>query len=288
MAVIASDMIVKPIYRLKKYSDELAKGNYNYKYNPQGPLETVKLGESMNYMRDEVLKRDAVKNEFIANVSHELKTPLTSIKGWAYTLKEDSSDEELLKDGLNIIEQESDRLAQMVNDLLDFSRLLNKKVKLEKKTIDMVQFLQALEMQFKPRAIAENKNFYIKSNVKSLKYLNDPDKLRQVFINLLDNAFKFTSEDGTIKIDLKDMGENFVVSVIDDGDGIPEKDREHVFEKFYRGDTKKSHTGIGLSIVHQIVKLSGGDIKLVSEVGKGTSFIITLPKVFDEEKCDEE
>lgn len=239
-------------------------------------------------MRDEVLKRDAVKNEFIANVSHELKTPLTSIKGWAYTLKEDSSDEELLKDGLNIIEQESDRLAQMVNDLLDFSRLLNKKVKLEKKTIDMVQFLQALEMQFKPRAIAENKNFYIKSNVKSLKYLNDPDKLRQVFINLLDNAFKFTSEDGTIKIDLKDMGENFVVSVIDDGDGIPEKDREHVFEKFYRGDTKKSHTGIGLSIVHQIVKLSGGDIKLVSEVGKGTSFIITLPKVFDEEKCDEE
>ena len=152
----------------------------------------------------------------------------------------------------------------------------------------MVQFLQALEMQFKPRAIAENKNFYIKSNVKSLKYLNDPDKLRQVFINLLDNAFKFTSEDGTIKIDLKDMGENFVVSVIDDGDGIPEKDREHVFEKFYRGDTKKSHTGIGLSIVHQIVKLSGGDIKLVSEVGKGTSFIITLPKVFDEEKCDEE
>ena len=242
----------------------------------------------MNYMRDEVLKRDAVKNEFIANVSHELKTPLTSIKGWAYTLKEDSSDEELLKDGLNIIEQESDRLAQMVNDLLDFSRLLNKKVKLEKKTIDMVQFLQALEMQFKPRAIAENKNFYIKSNVKSLKYLNDPDKLRQVFINLLDNAFKFTSEDGTIKIDLKDMGENFVVSVIDDGDGIPEKDREHVFEKFYRGDTKKSHTGIGLSIVHQIVKLSGGDIKLVSEVGKGTSFIITLPKVFDEEKCDEE
>ena len=248
----------------------------------------MKLGESMNYMRDEVLKRDAVKNEFIANVSHELKTPLTSIKGWAYTLKEDSSDEELLKDGLNIIEQESDRLAQMVNDLLDFSRLLNKKVKLEKKTIDMVQFLQALEIQFKPRAIAENKNFYIKSNVKSLKYLNDPDKLRQVFINLLDNAFKFTSEDGTIKIDLKDMGENFVVSVIDDGDGIPEKDREHVFEKFYRGDTKKSHTGIGLSIVHQIVKLSGGDIKLVSEVGKGTSFIITLPKVFDEEKCDEE
>ncbi len=238
-------------------------------------------------MRDEVLNRDAVKNEFIANVSHELKTPLTSIKGWAYTLKEDSSDAELLKDGLNIIEQESDRLAQMVNDLLDFSRLLNKKVKLDKKSIDMVSFLEAIEMQFKPRAIAENKNFYLKSNVKSLKYSNDPDKLRQVFINLLDNEFKFTSEDGTIKIDLKDMGENFVVSVIDDGDGIPEQDREHVFEKFYRGTSKKSHTGIGLSIVYQIVKLSGGDIKLVSEVGKGTSFIITLPKVFDEENYDE-
>lgn len=287
ISFIASDMIVKPIYRLKKYSDELAKGNYNYKYEPQGPLETVKLGESMNYMRDEVLKRDAVKNEFIANVSHELKTPLTSIKGWAYTLKEDPSDEELLRDGLEIIEQESDRLAQMVNDLLDFSRLLNKKVKLEKRPIDMVDFLGALEKQFKPRAIAENKNFYIKSNVKSLKYSNDPDKLRQVFINLLDNAFKFTSENGTIKIDLKDMGEEFVVSVVDDGDGIPEKDREHVFEKFYRGTSKKSHTGIGLSIVYQIVKLSGGDIKLVSEVGEGTSFIITLPKEFEEENVDE-
>lgn len=282
IALVVSNLIVKPIYKLKAYSDEIAKGNYNYKHVPSGPLETINLGESMNYMRDEILKRDAVKNEFIANVSHELKTPLTSIKGWAYTLKDESTDKELLRDGLQIIEQESDRLADMVNDLLDFSRLLNKKVKLNKKNLDLIKFLSDIEKQFKPRAISEDKNFYFSSNVKSLKYYNDPDKLRQVFINLLDNAFKFTEKDGTIKIDLKDMGDNIRISVIDDGDGIPEKDKEHVFEKFYRGESRKSHTGIGLSIVYQIVKLSGGDIRLVSEVGEGTSFIIDLPKVIEE------
>ena len=281
VSFIASDMIVKPIYRLKKYSDELAKGNYNYKYEPQGPLETVKLGESMNYMRDEVLKRDAVKNEFIANVSHELKTPLTSIKGWAYTLKEDPSDEELLRDGLEIIEQESDRLAQMVNDLLDFSRLLNKKVKLEKRPIDMVDFLGALEKQFKPRAIAENKNFYIKSNVKSLKYSNDPDKLRQVFINLLDNAFKFSNADSAITIETTLRNGKVFVSVKDRGIGIPKDSIGRIWERFYKTDASrgkdKKGTGLGLAIVKEIIHAHHENINVISTEGVGTEFIFTLP-----------
>lgn len=288
ISYVASTLIVKPINKLRDYSDQLAKGNYNYQYTPTGPEETKQLGESMNYMRDEILKREAVKNEFISNVSHELRTPLTSIKGWAYTLRDESTDRELLNDGLDIIEKESDRLAQMVNDLLDFSRLLNKRVKLDIKKFDLVKFMRDIENQFKPRAISENKNFYLSTDTKTIEIVSDKDKLRQVFINLIDNAFKFTEENGTIKVDLRDLDDKVQICVVDDGDGIPAKDIDHVLEKFYRGETKKSHTGIGLSIVNEIVQMFNGTIKIVSEVGQGTSFIIVLPKIVEISESHEE
>lgn len=274
-----SNKIVGPLGKLKEYASKLAGGNYSEDIVIKGSRETVTLGETMKYMASEINKRDEIKNEFIASVSHELKTPLTSIKGWAYTLNADSSDPELVKEGLNIIEKETDRLTGMVNDLLDFSRLLNNKVELLNTNFDLNEHLEGIVSQFTPRSITENKNLSFISKVNKANFKGDENRLRQVFINLLDNAFKFTSPEGNVLVILDEKDDYYCVTVADDGEGMDENDVPHIFEKFYRGHSRNSHAGIGLSIVYEIVNLHGGYIKVKSKKKEGSKFEIYLPKV---------
>ena len=273
-----SNKIVGPLGKLKEYASKLAGGNYSEDIVIKGSRETVTLGETMKYMASEINKRDEIKNEFIASVSHELKTPLTSIKGWAYTLNADSSDPELVKEGLNIIEKETDRLTGMVNDLLDFSRLLNNKVELLNTNFDLIEHLEGIVSQFTPRSITENKNLSFISKLNKANFKGDENRLRQVFINLLDNAFKFTSAEGNISVTLDEADGHYCVTVSDDGEGMDENDVPHIFEKFYRGHSRNSHAGIGLSIVYEIVNLHGGYIKVQSKKREGSKFEIYLPK----------
>lgn len=273
-----SNKIVGPLGKLKEYASKLAGGNYSEDIVIKGSRETVTLGETMKYMASEINKRDEIKNEFIASVSHELKTPLTSIKGWAYTLNADSSDPELVKEGLNIIEKETDRLTGMVNDLLDFSRLLNNKVELLNTNFDLIEHLEGIVSQFTPRSITENKNLSFISKLNKANFKGDENRLRQVFINLLDNAFKFTSAEGNISVTLDEADSHYCVTVSDDGEGMDENDVPHIFEKFYRGHSRNSHAGIGLSIVYEIVNLHGGYIKVQSKKREGSKFEIYLPK----------
>ena len=273
-----SNKIVGPLGKLKEYASKLAGGNYSEDIVIKGSRETVTLGETMKYMASEINKRDEIKNEFIASVSHELKTPLTSIKGWAYTLNADSSDPELVKEGLNIIEKETDRLTGMVNDLLDFSRLLNNKVELLNTNFDLIEHLEGIVSQFTPRSITENKNLSFISKLNKANFKGDENRLRQVFINLLDNAFKFTSPEGNVLVILDEKDDYYCVTVADDGEGMDENDVPHIFEKFYRGHSRNSHAGIGLSIVYEIVNLHGGYIKVKSKKKEGSKFEIYLPK----------
>lgn len=277
MSIYMSKQMVNPLGKLKNYASKLAGGDYTDQLHVDGTSEIIALGETMNFMASEIKKRDEIKNEFIANVSHELKTPLTSIKGWAYTLNADSSDKELVSDGLNIIENEADRLTGMVNDLLDFSRLLNNKVTLLKTNFNLEDLLQAVINQFKPRSFNENKSLIFNCSVSKSSFLGDENKLRQVVINLMDNAFKFTTENGHISLDLDRRDDNYIITITDDGEGMEEKDIPHIFEKFYRGQNKNSHAGIGLAIVSEIVNLHNGRILVTSQKGKGSKFEIYLP-----------
>lgn len=277
MSIYMSKQMVNPLGKLKNYASKLAGGDYTDQLHVDGTSEIIALGETMNFMASEIKKRDEIKNEFIANVSHELKTPLTSIKGWAYTLNADSSDKELVSDGLNIIENEADRLTGMVNDLLDFSRLLNNKVTLLKTNFNLEDLLQGVINQFKPRSFNENKSLIFNCNVSKSSFLGDENKLRQVVINLMDNAFKFTTENGHISLDLDRRDDNYIITITDDGEGMEEKDIPHIFEKFYRGQNKNSHAGIGLAIVSEIVNLHNGRILVTSQKGKGSKFEIYLP-----------
>ena len=280
MSFYLSNKIVGPLGKLKEYASKLAGGNYSEDLEIKGSRETVALGETMKYMASEINKRDEIKNEFIASVSHELKTPLTSIKGWAYTLNADASDPELVKEGLNIIEKETDRLTGMVNDLLDFSRLLNNKVEPLNTNFDLREHIEGIISQFTPRSITENKNLSFISKLNKANFKGDENRLRQVFINLLDNAFKFTSPEGNILVILDEVDDYYLVTISDDGEGMDEKDVPHIFEKFYRGHSKNSHAGIGLSIVYEIVDLHGGYINVKSKKKEGSKFEIYLPKEY--------
>lgn len=277
MSIYMSKKMVIPLGKLKNYASKLAGGDYSEDIIVEGTSEIIALGDTMNFMAKEIKKRDEIKNEFIANISHELKTPLTSIKGWAYTLNSDASDVDLVKDGLNIIENEADRLTGMVNDLLDFSRLLNNKVTLLKTNLDLKNLLNGVINQFKPRSLNENKNLIFDSNLNKANFNGDENRLRQVIINLMDNAFKFTNENGNIILGLDKVDDNYLITITDDGEGMIEKDIPHIFEKFYRGQNRNSHAGIGLSIVAEIVSLHDGYIKVNSKKGEGSKFEIYLP-----------
>ena len=219
-----------------------------------------------------------MKNDFISSISHELRTPLTSIKGWAITLKDSEElDNDLLMDGLDIIEGESDRLTGMVEELLDFSRFTSGRISLVKDTIDIKETLKTVVYQMMPRAINNNIDFNVNIDDEIEPILGDENRIKQVLINLLDNAFKFTGE-GEVSLIAYDEEKHLVIQVRDNGPGIPDNELPYVKDKFYKGQNSKSHSGIGLSICDEIIGLHGGTFKIESQVGEGTVATIGFPR----------
>ena len=235
----------------------------------------------------ELRKLERMRTEFIANVSHELKTPLTSIKGFAETLKmEDNGNNQDTMRFLNIIENEADRLYRLINDILSLSELEQRIIKTKKESIDIEESI--IEVMSMLKGQSEEKNIELSMDIqKGLDRLNgDPDKLKQMLINLIDNAIKYTPEKGKVVVEAHNLsGENgrdkVVIKVTDNGIGISSQHIPRLFERFYRVDKARSRkvggTGLGLAIVKHIVILFNGEIKVTSEAGKGTEFKITLP-----------
>lgn len=229
-------------------------------------------------MAEEIQKNERLKNEFIASVSHELRTPLTSIKGWAVALSLcDLENKSEFQDGLKIIEHECDRLTLLVEELLDFSKLISGKITLQKDWIDFEEFLIYRVKQATPRSQRENVKLSFINKDKLPEVFVDINRIKQVFMNILDNAFKFTPSGGEITITTSKLDNNLFISIKDTGCGISKEDLPKVTEKFYKGKNSKSKNGIGLSICKEIISLHKGTLKILSEEGKGTEIQITLP-----------
>jgi signal transduction histidine kinase len=227
-------------------------------------------------MTEEITKAEEMKNDFIASVSHELRTPLTSIKGWAITLESGELDnKEEMKEGLKIIEDETERLSGLVEELLDFSRLSGGKMKLKCEICDLEPLLKQIANQMKPRAIRQNIRLICDIN-KLSQIKIDKNRIRQVIINIIDNSFKFTPQNGEIKISAFEENKKVIIKISDSGIGIKEEDKEKVMKKFYKGDSKYSGSGLGLAICKEIIMLHGGSISLKSEEGKGTEIKIVF------------
>jgi len=278
VSIILANTITEPLKQVILAAEEMAGGNFKVKNVRKSKDEIGKLSETLNYLASEILKRDELKNNFISSVSHELRTPLTSIKGWAVTLKQGYENKELLQDGLDIIEKESDRLTHMVAELLDFSRFVSGKITLKKDKVDIADLLEHLRIQLTPRALREEINFQVRYDGNNPFLDTDGNRLKQVFINLLDNAFKFTSSGGQVSLTTMSDDEQYYFYIEDSGCGIPQEELHRVKEKFYKGKSSKSQNGIGLSISDEIIRLMKGKLEISSEVGRGTRITITLPR----------
>ena len=276
----ASKKWIVPIKNLTKVGEKLAQGDFKVKASEDGKNEISELGQTLNYMSENIVKREDMKNEFISSVSHELRTPLTSIKGWAITLqaKEIQKNEDMLNQGLTIIENEGERLSLMVEDLLNFSRLSSTSFQYEKEDLNIVEIAKEVYQQLYPRSLNEKINFDFKTAYEEIIVNCDKNRMKEVFINIIDNAMKFTPKDGHINIFISKEDENVNIEVKDDGEGIKEDEISFVSSKFFKGSSSKSQTGLGLSICEEIVKAHDGKLVIKSKYTVGTSVIVVLPR----------
>ena len=277
-SLLIAKSIVRPILELTEVANTMLKGNYEEKAKVFEDDEIGELAKTLNAMSDEIINKDRIKNDFISSISHELRTPLTSIKGWAVVLKDAKEDEkDLIEDGLNIIENEADRLAKMVEELLDFSRYISGRITLDKEVFDITQTCLDISKQMKPRAKSNNIELITEVPQESILINADENRIKQLLINLLDNAIKFTSDKGWVKFQMLEENNFVQIMVSDNGMGMTKEELAHVKEKFYKGKHSKSHSGIGLSISDEITKLHNGNLEIFSEENIGTTVKVSLP-----------
>ncbi|OOM82358.1 alkaline phosphatase synthesis sensor protein PhoR [Clostridium puniceum] len=267
VSISISNTIITPINSITNIAKKMAEGNFKEKATKKYNDEIGILSDTLNYMADEILKNENLKNEFISSISHELRTPLTSIKGWALTLeRKDFTDERKRAEGLDIIVKESERLSNLVEDLLDFSRFQAGRIALNIEEVDLNELLSRtlneLEPRFERNNISLDRNFSEIHNIKG-----DKNRLKQVFINILDNALKFTEDGGIISVGLENNEKNVIISIKDTGCGISEEDLPNVLKKFYKVHSNKPGSGIGLAVCDEIIKLHHGKIEIESEFG---------------------
>lgn len=285
VSILLARGIILPLREVTEAAENMAQGDFKIRIMKKKQKDEIGiLADTLNYMAEEIQKKEQIKNEFISSISHELRTPLTSIKGWAITLNTDElQDRDILRDGLKIIENESERLTSMVEELLDFSRLVSGKVKLNRAIEDVCSIVKYIEKYMAPRAEREGLNFTVECMQDIPLAKLDKDRIKQVLINLLDNAFKFTPIGGSVSLNASAADGYITLSVIDNGCGIDEEDLPRVKEKFYKSKNSKAHTGIGLSICDEIVKLHEGVLTIESRLHEGTKVFIKLPSYNIEE-----
>lgn len=277
VSIILSNSIVKPIEEITDVAEQFAEGQFQTRSKVKQGDEIGKLSETINYMAEEILVREQLKNEFISSVSHELRTPLTSIKGWAATLKSGGIDEDLLEDGLSIIEKESDRLSLMVEELLDFSKILAGRMSLVMEKFDIKTSLEMIGKQLRPRSNKLNIEFEVEIGEDIDFLVGDENRIKQVVLNILDNAFKFTNKNGWVKLKAYTNSKYLTIMVLDNGVGIPPTDLPFVKDKFFKGTNSNSQNGMGLSIADEIIAMHGGKFNIQSEEGIGTKVEMIFP-----------
>jgi len=274
---------VQPVARLRRVLHLLADqiGLALDRIRTRAELETKST--ALEEARAGLRRADEAKTDLISVVSHELRTPLTAIKAYTETLLDNVDNPEFNVRGrfLSIIDEECDRLTRMVNDVLDLSRMDSGKRKLRPESFELSRLVQDVLPTVEPALHAKDLRFSYSEETDLPAVEADPDLLKQVLVNLIHNAAKFTREHTTVTVAAARRGERFELRVEDEGEGIPAEDLPRVFDRFYRvepsGGTHSTGTGLGLAIVKSVVELHGGIIRVESEPGRGTRFVMDLP-----------
>lgn len=274
--------IINPVKEIGRSARDIALGHYNVRIEKRYNDEIGDLTDTINFMAGELGDAEKMQNEFISSVSHELRTPLTSIKGWSETLSQIGIDDaEMTLQGLEAISNESDRLSRIVEDLLDFSRMQNGRFSIHAERMDLLAELEDTAMLYRERARrAGVKLKYVESMNPALIIVGDKFRIRQVLVNVLDNALKYSKSGGIIRMEVAEMGQDVQIVISDTGIGISKTDLPHITDKFYRASKTGGipGSGIGLAVVKEIITAHQGTLEIESSEGEGTTVIITLPK----------
>ncbi len=291
LAALVARSIARPIQKLAQGANAIAQGKYDQRVALSGPGEFKQLADDFNQMATRVQAAQKMERDFVANVSHELKTPLTSIKGFAQAIQDGAvNNPESTQSAARIINEESERLTRLVTTLLDSARLETGEVRMDFRPVAVNDVVRTCLAKLSPRA-ERNGIVLVNNLVDAPPVQADGDRLSQVFINLLDNALKHTSEGGRVKIENrsipaeKTQPAGVEYSVSDSGQGIPAEDLPRIFERFYQVDKARaqtddnghSGTGLGLAICKQIVEAHHGTISAQSVLGIGTRISVWLP-----------
>ncbi len=270
--------IVKPIRQISAIARRFAMGDFSVRIKNSSDDEIGELCTAINNMADELSTAEAMKNEFISSVSHELRTPLTAIKGWAETLMYDGENNSAtMKKGVGVIVGETERLSQMVEELLDFSRMQSGHFTLRSADMDVLAELGDAVLIYSDKARRDNiKIIYDEPEMLPFVF-GDKNRIHQVFINIIDNAVKYSSAGDCVTITAEHSGSSVIITVADTGCGIKESDLSKVKTKFYKANHTKRGSGIGLAVADEIITMHGGSLDIKSREGEGTTVVITLP-----------
>lgn len=269
--------MMAPLKEITFTANKIAQGDFNIRLEKQKEDEIGELCDAINHMAISLDTTENMKNEFISSVSHELRTPLTAIKGWAETMQDGDIDRQTFDRGMNVIIRESERLSGIVEELLDFSRMQSGKMKTNMERMDLLEGLSESVYLFSDRAKAEHK-YLLYEPPKSLPPVyGDGNRLRQVFVNIIDNALKYTDPGGTVNVSVKWDNDFIRVVVADNGCGIPAEHLPNVRRKFYKANQTIRGSGIGLALADEIMVLHAGKLDIESHENLGTAVTLTFP-----------
>jgi signal transduction histidine kinase len=276
---IAARYLVKPLHLLTDATRRLAKGDFSIRVQSKRKDEIGILTASINDMAKELGMLDQMRQDFVANVSHEIQSPLTSISGFSKALRDKTMDEAKRIHYLTIIEEESNRLSRLSENLLNLSSLQYEHHPFHPQNLSLDEQLRGVVITCEP--LWALKKQVIDLQLEEVTIQADIDQLNQVWLNLIHNSIKFTPEHGEIRIDLKVKSDNAIVTITDTGSGIPAEEIHDIFKPFYKVDKSRTDSiggsGLGLSIVKRIVDIHHGDIEVISIPGEGTTIKIKLP-----------
>lgn len=282
IAMFLSRRIAKPISDMTKNAKKLAEGNYNVQFTTTGIREIDELANTLNYLEQEVSKTDEYRRDLMANVSHDLKTPLTMIKAYAEMIRDITLDnKEKTKENLNVIIDETDRLNILVNDILELSKLQNNQETLNIESFDIVELISDILKRYQIIKETENYNLILESP-ESIIVKADKKRISQVIYNLINNAINYTGDDLTVTIRITESSKDCKVEIIDTGKGIDETDLTNIWNRYYKKE--KNHkrnvvgTGLGLSIVKNILEQHNFKYGVSSVKDKGTTFYFQIKK----------
>jgi len=278
IAFLVARSVYRPVQRVTEAAGMIAQGNYDQEIPVEGPAEVRELASGFNNMAREVKMSQKRLRDFVADVSHQLRNPLTSIRGFAQAMLDGTaSDEDTRLRAAQVIEDESKRMIRQVDELLELSRMKSGQTRLTKEPVEIRELIEHCWSIISGQA--EEKGVQLKMEMGPVvPVMGDTDRLEQVFTNLLDNALKHSPPGGEINIGGHQLtGKTVEVTVADSGPGIPAEQLPYVFDRFYQAGEVRTGVGLGLAIAREIVLAHGGEIRVTSTPGEGAEFIVTLP-----------